>query len=289
MPAILLKAKPVTDALDSSLVEKIKQFQKKKKRVPTLATVLVGEDPASQIYVGSKGKKCLELGLGHQDYKLSAKTSEKELLSLLKKLNGDKKIDGILVQKPLPKNISEWAVLDNLSFSKDVDGFTSTNFGLLAQNRDCLVPCTPAGIMALLKFYKIDVAGKKALVIGRSDIVGKPIGLLLLHANATVTYAHSRTTSMSDEVANADIIVSAIGKSAFLNSKFSFKKNAVIIDVGINRDSAGKVCGDADTESLISKVAAITPVPGGIGPMTIAMLMQNTVKAAYLREEMDYE
>ncbi|HRK02650.1 MAG TPA: bifunctional 5,10-methylenetetrahydrofolate dehydrogenase/5,10-methenyltetrahydrofolate cyclohydrolase, partial [Oligoflexia bacterium] len=249
-----------------------------------LVTVLVGEDPASQIYVSKKGSTCHALGMAHEDFKLSSNISEGELLLLLDRLNADDSVDGILVQSPLPKQISSQRVYDHIRPDKDVDCFSATNVGLCAQNRALLLPCTPAGIMELLRFYKIAVAGKNALVLGRSDIVGKPMALLLLHADATVTVAHSKTSDLAEHIANSDLVVSAIGRRGVLTGTLPWKSSCTVIDVGIHRIADGRVVGDCEFSEIEQKVAAITPVPGGVGPMTIAWLMANTVKAAYFRK-----
>ncbi|MEW6058091.1 MAG: bifunctional 5,10-methylenetetrahydrofolate dehydrogenase/5,10-methenyltetrahydrofolate cyclohydrolase [Bdellovibrionota bacterium] len=282
---VLLKAAPVAEAIYSGVSKSAEAVKTQAGRPATLATVLVGDDPASQIYVRRKGEMSVKLGLGHQDFKFNSKISQKELLQTVQKLNADGKVDGILVQRPLPKHLNETEVFDLIDPAKDVDCFSPHNVGLLSQGRGTLLPCTPAGILEILKFYKIDVAGKNALVVGRSDIVGKPMALLLLHAHATVSVAHSKTKNLNEYVSQADIVVAAIGRSKFLGSNLSWKEGAVVVDVGMNRSADGKLCGDVDFEAVSSRVAAITPVPGGVGPMTIAMLMVNTVRAAVAREK----
>lgn len=277
---ISLESKPVAAAYYAQLENRIAAVKKRRGYAPALATVLVGEDPASQIYVSKKGEMCAKLGLGHQDFKLSANATEKELLELVTLLNADKRVDGILVQRPMPKQINESRVLDAIDPRKDVDCFSPANVGYLAQGRGKLLPCTPAGAMEILNYFKIDIAGKNALVVGRSDIVGKPMGMLLLQANATVAYAHSKTKDLPSLIAWADIVVAAIGRAHFLGGDLPWKKNAVVIDVGINRREDKKVVGDVDFAAVSKKVSAITPVPGGVGPMTIALLMGNTVRAA---------
>lgn len=266
-------------------LSKAAKFCKEKSgHVPTLATILVGEDPGSQIYVRKKGEMCAKLGLGHRDYKFDADISEAALLNTVRTLNADNSIDGILVQSPLPKHINSATVYDLIDPTKDVDCFSAHNVGLLSQGRGKLLPCTPAGVMEILKYYKLDVAGKKALVVGRSDIVGKPMAMLLLQANATVTTAHSKTKDLAKEIADADVVVAAIGRAKFLTGDLPWKKSAVVLDVGINRLDTGKVVGDVEFDAVSTKVAAITPVPGGVGPMTIAMLMVNTVRAGLARK-----
>lgn len=277
---MLLKAQPVTESVYERVARAVEIIRTKTAHSPTLATVLVGDDPASHVYVSSKGKMCQKLGLGHRDFKFPASVSQSELNETVRKLNADPAIDGILVQKPLPKHLSEPEVFDLIDPLKDVDCFSPHNVGLLVQNRGNLLPCTPAGVMEILRHYKIEVSGKNALVVGRSEIVGKPMGLLLLNANATVTTAHSKTRDLAKCVAEADIVVAAIGRANFLGGDLPWKKDTVVIDVGINRVAEKKLAGDVHFDAVAPKVSAITPVPGGVGPMTIAMLMVNTVRAA---------
>lgn len=281
---MILKAKPVANGVYERVTRAVESLRARTGHTPTLATVLVGEDPASQVYVRSKGEMCKKLGMGHRDYKHPANISQEVLMDTVRKLNEDPSVDGILVQKPLPKGLSEQAVFDLIDPLKDVDCFSPSNVGLLAQGRGRLLPCTPAGCMEILKHYKIDPAGKDALVVGRSEIVGKPMSYLLLGANATVTTAHSKTKNLAEYVERADIVVAAIGRPKFMGGDLPWKKSAVVLDVGINRDSEGKLCGDVDFDQVSLKVGAITPVPGGVGPMTIAMLMVNTVRAAHIRK-----
>lgn len=246
---------------------------------PGLAVVLVGDDKASATYVASKEKACNACEIYSLAYKLKASTSQDELLNLIDELNKNDKIHGILVQLPLPKHIDTDKVLEKIDPKKDVDGFHAVNVGRLVSGLSGFVPCTPLGVMRLLKEYDISVSGKNAVVIGRSNIVGKPMANLLLNANATVTITHSKTKNLSDITKKADIIVVAIGKPNFLTSEM-VSDDAVVIDVGINRLDSGKLVGDADFEGLKDKCKFITPVPGGVGPMTIAMLLQNTITAA---------
>ncbi len=246
---------------------------------PTLAVILVGDDKASQTYVASKEKACINAGMGSVIHRLGANTTQNELLALIDVLNKDDSIHGILVQLPLPKHIDTNEVLKQIDPSKDVDGFHAINVGKLHSGLDGFVPCTPLGIMVLLKEYNIDVTGLNALVIGRSNIVGKPMGALLLNAGATVTTAHSKTKNLEQIAKNADLIVVAIGKPKFLTSNM-VGDGAIVIDVGINRLDDGSLCGDADYEAIKDKCSFITPVPGGVGPMTIAMLLSNTIKSA---------
>jgi methylenetetrahydrofolate dehydrogenase (NADP+)/methenyltetrahydrofolate cyclohydrolase len=247
--------------------------------VPGLAVVLVGNDPASHTYVRNKEKGCKEVGIHSEIYTYPASISEDELLDKIRQLNEDDQIHGILVQLPLPSHISESKVIDTISPEKDVDGFHPVNVGKMAIGEQGFVPCTPYGIMKLLEREQIDLQGKRAVVIGRSNIVGKPAGLLLLQRNATVTYCHSKTKDLSYHTKQADIIIAAVGKAKFLKAE-DVKEGAVIIDVGMNRDENGKLCGDVDFDSVREKASYITPVPGGVGPMTITMLLYNTVQSA---------
>ena len=246
---------------------------------PTLAVILVGEDKASQTYVASKEKACIAAGMGSVMHRLGEQTTQNELLSLIEVLNKDDSIHGILVQLPLPKHLDTNEVLRRIDPNKDVDGFHALNVGKLNSGLDGFVPCTPLGIMEIFKEYNIDLVGKNALVIGRSNIVGKPMAALLLNAGATVTIAHSKTKNLAQISRSMDIIVVAIGKPKFLSADM-VGDGAIIIDVGINRLDDGSLCGDADFEAIKDKCSFITPVPGGVGPMTIAMLLSNTIKSA---------
>ncbi|MBI3558488.1 MAG: bifunctional 5,10-methylenetetrahydrofolate dehydrogenase/5,10-methenyltetrahydrofolate cyclohydrolase [Deltaproteobacteria bacterium] len=281
---INLKAEPVSNEVYARVSRAAESIRAKTGHAPTLATVLVGVDPASQVYVKRKGEMAAKLGMGHRDYKFEANISQDLLMDTVRKLNADPEVDGILVQRPLPKHLDESKVFDLIDPTKDVDCFSPHNVGLLVQGRCKLLPCTPAGIMEIIRHYKIEITGKNALVVGRSDIVGKPMAMLLLHSHATVTTAHSKTRDLAACVAEADIIVAAIGRVKFMTGNLPWKKSAVVIDVGINRNEASKLCGDVDFDAVAPKVAAITPVPGGVGPMTIAMLMVNTVRAALMRK-----
>lgn len=247
--------------------------------VPCLAVILVGDDKASQTYVNSKEKACKACGIRSLKYTLEANTSESALIDLIQSLNENDEVDGILVQLPLPKHIDENKILEKISCEKDVDGFHAINVGRLVSGLDGFVPCTPCGIMRLFKEYGIEVSGKNAVVIGRSNIVGKPMANLLLNANATVTVTHSKTQNLAKITKDADIIVVAIGKPNFLKADM-VKNGAVVIDVGINRLENNKLVGDVDFENVANKCSFITPVPGGVGPMTIAMLLKNTIKSA---------
>lgn len=244
-----------------------------------LAVVIVGDDPASRVYVNNKKKACAQVGFESYEYALPAETSQAELLKLVEKLNADKKVNGILVQLPLPDHIDENAVINAVSPIKDVDAFHPENVGHIMIGDYTFLPCTPAGVMELIASTGTEVCGKSCVVIGRSNIVGKPMAMLLLHKNGTVTMTHSKTRDLKAICAEADILVSAVGKAGFVTADM-VKEGAVVIDVGMNRSSDGKLCGDVDFEACREKAGFITPVPGGVGPMTIAMLMRNTLTAA---------
>ncbi len=246
---------------------------------PGLAVIIVGNDPASQTYVANKEKACAYTGIYSEKYALDEKTTQQELLSLIDRLNEDKKINGIPVQLPLPNGLDDKAVIDRISPIKDVDAFSDQSVGKIMIGDYDFLPCTPAGVMELLKEYNIDICSKNCVIIGRSNIVGKPMAMLLLHSNGTVTICHSKTKNLKEVTASADILVAAIGKPKFVTADM-VKEGAVVIDVGINRDENGKLCGDVDFENVSKKASFITPVPGGVGPMTIATLMKNTVTAA---------
>lgn len=243
-----------------------------------LAVILVGENPASKIYVSNKKKACEQLGIRSFEYLLPESATQDELLELIHTLNSEKNINGILCQLPLPRHMDEKAVIAAINPEKDVDAFHAVNVGKIMIGDYDFVPCTPAGVMEMLKYYDIDPAGKSCVVIGRSNIVGKPMAMLLLHKNGTVTVCHSRTHNLADITSHADILVAAVGKAKFVTADM-VKQGAVVIDVGMNRDD-GKLCGDVDFDAVAPKCSYITPVPGGVGPMTIAMLMKNTVTAA---------
>ncbi len=246
---------------------------------PGLAVIIVGEDPASQIYVRNKEKACEEVGFHSEKYALHAETTEAELTALIEKLNADKNIHGILVQSPLPRHLDEKRIVAQILPCKDVDAFSEENVGKITLGTPRFLPCTPAGIMELLKRYNIETKGKHAVVVGRSNIVGKPMGLLLLGADCTVTTCHSRTVDLAKYTRDADILVAAVGKSKLIKGDM-VKDGAVIIDVGMNRDENGKLSGDVDFAECEPKASYITPVPGGVGPMTITMLLQNTLTSA---------
>lgn len=249
---------------------------------PGLAVIIVGDDPASRVYVNNKKKACAEVGFVSEEYALPAETSQDELLSLVKCLNERSDINGILCQLPLPKGLDDSAVIEAISPIKDVDAFNASNVGKIMIGDYSFLPCTPAGVMELLKSANVDISGKECVVIGRSNIVGKPMAMLLLHSNGTVTVCHSRTKDLAEVTRRADILVAAVGRAKFVTADM-VKDGAVVIDVGMNRDENGKLCGDVDFENVKDKCSAITPVPGGVGPMTIAMLMKNTLTAAKLQ------
>lgn len=278
MTAQIINGKAISDMIREEVKAETDKLRQQGV-VPGLAVVLVGEDPASKVYVGSKEKACIQLGFYSEVHRLSADTSEEELLALIHKLNEQSTINGILVQLPLPKHINEKAVIDAISVDKDVDGFHPESVGNLVIGDDSLLPCTPAGVIELIKRAGTDIAGKHAVVIGRSNIVGKPVAMLLLRENATVTICHSRTANLKEIASQADILVAAIGRAKAIDSSY-VKPGAVVIDVGINRLPDGKLAGDVDFEDCLEVSGAITPVPGGVGPMTITMLMSNTLKAA---------
>ncbi len=244
-----------------------------------LAVILVGENPASKVYVANKKKACEELGIKSFEFKLPEQTTEEELISLIKKLNVDSEVNGILCQLPLPAHLDESTVINTIVPEKDVDAFHPVNVGKIMIGDFDFLPCTPAGIMEMLDYMNIDVCGKECVVIGRSNIVGKPMAMLLLHKNATVTVCHSKTKDLKAVTSRADVLVSAVGRAGFVTADM-VKEGAVVIDVGMNRNAENKLCGDVDFDAVKEKCSAITPVPGGVGPMTIAMLLQNTLTAA---------
>lgn len=268
-------------ALAAKIKAQVREEAAKLPRKPGLAVVLVGNDPASRVYVTSKRKDCEECGFYSEEYALLEETSQRELLELVETLNSREDIDGILVQLPLPGHLDEQEVIRAIDPRKDVDGFHPMNAGNLLIGQESFLPCTPAGVMELLDEYGIDPAGNHAVVVGRSNIVGKPMSLLLLRRNATVTVCHSRTPNLGEECRRADILVAAVGKRGLITPDM-VKEGAVLIDVAMNRDENGKLCGDATAEAL-EKAAFATPVPGGVGPMTRAVLMQNTLASAEIR------
>jgi len=265
-------------ALAAKIKDEIKEEVSKLDKKPGLAVVLVGEDPASQTYVNSKEKACEYVGFYSEVHRLPADTSEKELLALVQALNKNDKINGILVQLPLPDHMDEKKVTEAIDPQKDVDGFHPYNTGaLLNGDYSVFLPCTPAGCLELIKSTGVDLVGKKAVIVGRSNIVGKPVAILLLKEHCTVEICHSRTQNLADEIKSADILIAAVGKAKLVTSEM-IKPGAVVIDVGMNRDENNKLCGDVDFESVKEVAGHITPVPGGVGPMTITMLMKNTLK-----------
>lgn len=274
---ILINGKTVSAEIRNRLMQETAELKNKTGRMPGLATVLVGEDPASAVYVRNKNKICAEIGFQSFGQNLPAETTEAKLLDLIKELNENDEVNGILVQLPLPDHIDEEKVLLSIDPEKDVDGFHPINVGKLAIGNALLTPCTPTGIIALLDYYGIEIAGKHAVVLGRSNIVGKPVANLLLQRHATVTICHSKTTNLKEVTLQADILIAAVGRPHFVGSKM-VKEGAVVIDVGINRVD-GKLIGDVEFDPVAEKAAYITPVPGGVGPMTIALLMENTLKA----------
>lgn len=275
--AAIIDGKKISAEIKDELKVKVNSL-KEKGITPCLAVILVGNDPASTVYVGNKKKACEYIGIDSLSYELSEDTSEDELLSLINKLNNDEKVNGILVQLPLPKTINEKKILNAINPEKDVDAFHPVNVGKLMIGEESFLPCTPAGIIQLLKRSNIEISGKNCVVIGRSNIVGKPMGILLLKENGTVTIAHSKTENLKDICKNADILVAAVGKPKMITSDY-VKNGATVIDVGIHRMENGKLCGDVDFDDVVNIAGAITPVPGGVGPMTIAMLMDNCVNS----------
>ena len=255
---------------------------KKKGITPGLAVIIVGDDPASRVYVNNKKKACAEVGFKSEEFALPADTDQTELIALVKCLNERSDISGILCQLPLPNGLDDKEVIKAISPKKDVDAFSEENVGKIMVGQYDFLPCTPAGVMELIKESGVEVAGKECVVIGRSNIVGKPMAMLLLHQNGTVTICHSRTRDLAEITRRADILVAAVGKAKFVTGDM-VKEGAVVIDVGMNRDENGKLCGDVDFASVEPKCSAITPVPGGVGPMTIAMLMKNTLMAAKIQ------
>ena len=276
----LIDGKKISKEIKDELKAKVEQYKKEGKKC-SLAVIQVGNDPASSVYVGNKKKACEYIGIGSVSYELPEETTEQELLDLIAKLNNDKKINGILCQLPLPKHIDEDKVINSISPEKDVDGFHPQSVGSLVIGQPGFVSCTPAGIIELLKRSGIEISGKNCVVIGRSNIVGKPMSLLMLRENATVTICHSKTKDLQAVCKQADILIVAIGKPQYIGAEY-VKDGAVVIDVGIHRDENNKLCGDVKFDEVEPVASYITPVPGGVGPMTIAMLMNNCVSAMEL-------
>ena len=277
--AEIIDGKKVSEHIRAQIAEGVEKLKEETGITPGLAAVLVGEDPASEIYVRNKRKACANAGMYSEEHKLPAETTEQELLNLVDRLNSDPNIHGILVQLPLPDHINETKVLRAVTPLKDVDGFHPYNVGLLVEGNPRFISCTPHGIIKMLEFYNIDITGKEAVIVGRSNIVGKPVSMLLLHRHATVTVCHSRTKPLDEVTRRADILVAAIGRANFITADM-VKEGAVVIDVGINRNEEGKLTGDVDFEAVSQKASYITPVPGGVGPMTISMLLWNTLESA---------
>ena len=275
--AQIIDGKAVSAAVRADVREQT-ELLKNKGITPGLAVIIVGDDPASRVYVNNKKKACMDVGFYSEEYAMPAETIMEQLCEVIDTLNSRDDIDGILCQLPLPKHLDEKAVIDRIDPSKDVDAFSPANVGKIMIGDYDFLPCTPAGVMELLKAYDIDANGKNCVVIGRSNIVGKPMAMLLLHANGTVTVCHSKTQNISEITSKADILVAAVGRANFVTADM-VKEGAVVIDVGMNRVD-GKLCGDVDFAGVEQKASFITPVPGGVGPMTIGMLMKNTLKAA---------
>lgn len=279
--AQIIDGKKVSAEVKARVADEVAAL-KEKGVTPGLAVIIVGDDSASQVYVRNKEKACAETGMYSEKYALPAETTQEELLNLVKELNGKKEISGILCQLPLPSHLNSDIVINAIDPIKDVDAFHPVNVGKIVIGDYAFLPCTPAGVMELIKSAGVDPEGKNCVVVGRSNIVGKPMAMLLLHKNATVTICHSKTVNLSEITKQADILVAAVGRAKFITGDM-IKPGAVVIDVGMNRDENGKLCGDVDFESAEKTAGAITPVPGGVGPMTIAMLMENTLTAAKIQ------
>ena len=284
--AKLISGKAVSAALRTQIREETAALRENHGIHPGLAVVLVGNDPASQIYVRNKQKACEEVGFRAFEYRLNENSTQEQLLDLIRVLNKDNKVHGILVQLPLPKHIDEQTVILTIAPEKDVDAFHPMNVGRIMIGNYEFLPCTPAGVMELIDSTGVDLNGANCVVVGRSNIVGKPMAMLLLHRNATVTICHSRTRNLAEICAGADILVSAVGKPHFIRADM-VKDGAVVIDVGMNHDENGKLCGDVEFAEVEPKAGYITPVPGGVGPMTITMLLKNTLHAAKLMNHLD--
>lgn len=281
----IIDGKAVSKAVRQRVAAETEEL-KKKGITPGLAVILVGDDPASQVYVRNKERACEEVGFYSEKYTLPENTTQEELNALVDKLNARKEISGILCQLPLPKHLDDKAVINRIDPKKDVDAFHPENVGAIMIGDYHFLPCTPAGVMELIHSTGVEITGKKAVVIGRSNIVGKPMAMLLLHENATVEITHSKTKNLADITRTADILVAAIGKAGFVTADM-VKEGAVVIDVGMNRNAEGKLCGDVDFDEVSKKCSYITPVPGGVGPMTISMLMQNTLTAAKIQNSVE--
>jgi methylenetetrahydrofolate dehydrogenase (NADP+)/methenyltetrahydrofolate cyclohydrolase len=277
--AKIIDGKAISASIRNEITEEVKDFERVNGFVPGLAVIIVGENPASKVYVRNKKLACEQVGFYSEVIEMPEETTEAELLSVIDRLNGDEKIHGILVQLPLPKHINEESVLLRINPAKDVDAFHPFNVGRIMTGSYDLAPCTPAGVMELIRRSGIEIRGKECVIVGRSNIVGKPQAMLMLGADATVTVCHSRTKNLAEVCRRADILVAAIGKPNFFNAEM-VKEGAVVIDVGINRREDGKLCGDVNFSEVEPKASYITPVPGGVGPMTITMLLKNTLTAA---------
>ena len=281
--SIIIEGKKVAKKIKQELKLECEELRKQG-IIPKLAVIMVGEDPASKIYVRNKSKACEEVGIKYEEYLLNKDISQEKLINLIESLNNDKTINGILLQSPIPTHLDINKAFSKISPKKDVDGFNPINVGKLIMNQDTFVPCTPYGVMKLFDEYDIDLNGKKVVILGRSNIVGKPISACCINRNATVTICHSKTVNIEEHTKNADILIVAIGKPKFVKKEM-VKKDAVIIDIGINRTEEGKLVGDVDFENIKEITSYITPVPGGVGPMTIAMLMNNVIKATKIQNQ----
>lgn len=281
----IIDGKKVSAQVKEEVKRQTLELKETHKITPGLAVVIVGDDPASRVYVNNKKKACEFVDFKSEEYALPAETKQEELLNLVETLNNKKDINGILVQLPLPKHLDDKAVIEAISPLKDVDAFHAVNVGKIMLGEYDFLPCTPAGVMEMLHSYNIEVSGKNCVVIGRSNIVGKPMAMLLLHENGTVTICHSRTKNLAEICSQADILVAAVGRPKFVTADM-VKEGAVVIDVGMDRDENGKLCGDVDFENVKEKCSFITPVPGGVGPMTISTLMKNTLKACKIQNKL---
>lgn len=279
---MIISGNEISVKIKDQLKLEVNNIRKEYSRLPKLVVILIGDNQASKTYVRNKERGCAYIGIESVVLKHDELFSEKDLLNEIKRLNSDESVDGILVQLPLPSHISEEKVLNAIDPAKDVDGFHPLNVAKLFLDQYTLIPCTPKGILVLLEKINYDLSGKEVVIVGRSNIVGKPVALLCLQKNATVTIAHSRTKNLQEVCSRADVLITAVGKAKFFNREY-IKEGAIVLDVGINRDENNKLCGDVDLDDVKDIVRAITPVPGGIGPMTITMLLQNTIEAFYKR------
>lgn len=280
--ANIINGKEISNKLRENLKKEVEQLKKEQNLQPSLAVIIVGEDPASKVYVRNKKLACEEIGIKSYEFALPATTTENELLNLITELNNSDDVNGILVQMPLPRHINEKAVIKHINPAKDVDAFHETNVGKIMTGNFKFLPCTPAGVGHLLDESNIEISGKHCVIIGRSNIVGKPLAMLMLHRDATVTICHSKTENLKEICKTADILVAAVGRANFVTCDM-VKPSAVVIDVGINRCENGKLCGDVDFENVKNIASYITPVPGGVGPMTISILLKNTITAALIQ------